>query len=174
MASKNLNKKNDDGIGQVYHGMTKLRIFIACADKRLRTAMFLLLDQEPAMVVVGIIDQLLELLPQLKVVQPDVLLLEWESSSQSMVNFLTDIRSLEHPLKVIFFSNNPEDEEKVRMDGVDYYICKNAPPDSLLPILQKEQASKTKLSIEKEELRKENINQTDFANRISSTNHKKG
>jgi hypothetical protein len=38
--------------------MTKLRIFIAFADEKLRIAMLLLLDHEPGMVVVGIPDRL--------------------------------------------------------------------------------------------------------------------
>ena len=102
------------------------------------------------MVVVGITDQLPELLPQVETTRPDVLLLEWELSSQLMVNLITDIRSLWNPLKVIFFFNNLEDEEKVRIAGADYYICKNAPPDSLLPILRGEQASITKIPIKKQ------------------------
>jgi chemotaxis response regulator CheB len=111
--------------------------------------MFLLLDQEPAMIVVGITDQLPELLPQLKTTRPDVLLLEWEQTHQSMVNLLADIHSLGHLLKVIFFSKDPKDEEKVKLAGADYYICENAPPDLLLPILNKEQASITEIPIKK-------------------------
>ncbi len=46
--------------------MTKMRIFIACADERLRIAMLLLLENEPGIFVVGITDRLKGLLVQLK------------------------------------------------------------------------------------------------------------
>jgi len=121
--------------------MTKLRIFIACADKRLRLALLLLLDQEPAMVVVGITDRLQELLPQLETTKPDVLVLEWEQSLQLTTNLLTEINNFRHSPKVVFLSKDPQDEEAVLAAGADHYICENAPPDSLLPILRNYESS---------------------------------
>lgn len=117
--------------------MTKSRIFVACADERLRIALLLFLDYEPGMFVVGITDRLSSLLPQLVASQPDVLLLEWEMPFQSMADLLTDIHHLECPPKIIILSNRPEEEEKIIAAGADYYIAKNAPPDNLLPILKK-------------------------------------
>ena len=69
---------------QVDTWMTKIRIFLACSDERLRIAMLLLLDQEPGMVVVGITDRLSGLLTQLEATQPDVLLLSWEIPFQTI------------------------------------------------------------------------------------------
>jgi DNA-binding NarL/FixJ family response regulator len=115
--------------------MTKLRIFIACVDERLRFALLLVLNQEPGMTVVGITDRLPGLTIQVEATQPDVLLLEWEFSSQEMPTILTNIRNCLSPPKVIYFSNHLEEKEAAFAAGADYFIAKNAPPDSLLPIL---------------------------------------
>jgi DNA-binding NarL/FixJ family response regulator len=131
--------------------MTKLRIFLACADQRLRVALLLLLDEEPGMAVVGITDSLPELLPLVKTTQPDALLLEWELPNETLAGLLTDFRNTGGPLKIVFLSNNPEDEERVTSAGADCFILKNAPPDTLLPILREYRTSLTELSQENKE-----------------------
>jgi DNA-binding NarL/FixJ family response regulator len=115
--------------------MMEKRIFIACADERLRMALFLLLESEPGMIVVGITDRLSGFIIQLEATQPDVLLLEWKLTSQKMADLLADIRNLECSPKVLFFSNKPSEKEKILGDGADYFILKDSPPDQLLPIL---------------------------------------
>jgi DNA-binding NarL/FixJ family response regulator len=122
-------------LGYLDNTMTKLRIFIACADERLRFALLLVLNQESGMTVVGITDRLPGLKIQVEATQPDVLLLEWEFSSQEMRTLLTTIRNCVSAPKVVYFSNHIEEEKPVFAAGVDYFIAKNAPPDSLLPIL---------------------------------------
>ncbi len=117
--------------------MTKMRIFIACADERLRIAMLLLLENEPGIFVVGITDRLQGLLLQLEASQPDVLLLEWELPFKSMAKLLTDVHKLEAPPKIVLLSSCPEEKEKITAAGADHFIAKDAPPDELLPFLTK-------------------------------------
>ncbi len=117
--------------------MNKTRIFVACADERLRIALVLLLDQEPGIVVVGITDRLTGLLTQLAATQPDIVLLEWKIPFQSLVDLLTEIHNLGNPPKVIYLSSKPEEEAKIIAAGADYFIAKNAPPDQLVLILNK-------------------------------------
>ena len=113
----------------------KKRIFLACADENLRLAMLLLLDHEPGMVVVGIADRLQGLVSQLETTQTNVLLLEWELPCQEMIELFTNIHHLDSQPKIIYISSSPEEEDKMRADGADYVIIKNAPPDQLLPLL---------------------------------------
>jgi DNA-binding NarL/FixJ family response regulator len=115
--------------------MTKTRIFIACADERLRIALLLLLDTEPDVVVVGITDRLPGLKTQLQATEPHVLLLEWELPFQSMTDLINDIHKLGSSPKIILLSIRPEEEEEIIAAGVDYFVAKNAPPDKLLQIL---------------------------------------
>ncbi len=118
------------------HGMGKMRIFIACADERLRIALLLYLDLEPGMTVVGMSDRLPGLITQLKGSMPDVLLLDWDMTIEQGVTLLTDINNFEFPPKIIVFSDKPQEEEAITSAGGDFVISKNAPPDKLLPMLE--------------------------------------
>ena len=115
--------------------MNRKRIFIACADERLRIALLLHLENVPGIAVVGITDRLKSLLPQLEASQADVLLLEWQLTPQAMIDLLAKIHTLPQSPKVVYFSGDLEEEQQIRAAGVDYVILKNAPPDELLPIL---------------------------------------
>jgi DNA-binding NarL/FixJ family response regulator len=117
--------------------MNKTRIFIACFDERLRIALIIFLEGEPGLTVVGFTDRLESLHSQLEASQAEVLLLEWELDEQAMKDLLVEVHQLPHLHKVIYFSGNPEELEQVLAAGADYIILKNAPPDELLPILNK-------------------------------------
>ncbi len=117
--------------------MNKKRIFIACADERLRIALVIFLEGEPGLAVVGFTDRLENLLPQFEAAQAEVLLLEWQLALPSLKEILDRVHQLPHPHKVIYFSGNPEERQQILAAGADYVILKNAPPDELLPILSK-------------------------------------
>ena len=117
--------------------MNKKRIFIACADERLRIALVVFLEGEPGLVVVGFTDRLENLLPQLEASQADVMLLEWQLHETALKDLFTEVRRLPHIHRIIYFLSEPEDRQQVLDAGADYVILKNAPPDELLPILNK-------------------------------------
>jgi DNA-binding NarL/FixJ family response regulator len=114
--------------------MKKKRIFIACGDERLRTALFLHLDQRPGMAVVGITDRLENLLPQLEASQACILLLEWQLTRQAMFDLMAGIRKLPTPPQVIYFSGDGEEQE-IQAASANFVILKSAPADELLPII---------------------------------------
>lgn len=122
--------------------METMRIFIACADEKLRLALLLLLDHQPGMVVVGLSDRMPGLLTQLEGSQPDVLLLNWELSIQSIADLFMDLHALECLPKVIVLSTDPQVRESVLTAGADFFICKDAPPDKLLSALTDVRLSK--------------------------------
>jgi DNA-binding NarL/FixJ family response regulator len=115
--------------------MGLMRVFLASADERLRLALLLLLDHQPGMVVVGLSDRLLGLFSQVEGAQPDVLLLDWDLSEDKMADFFANIRILERRPQVIVLSTNPQNNEAIRATGADFIICKNAPLDELIPVL---------------------------------------
>lgn len=117
--------------------MNKKRIFIACADERLRIALVIFLEGEPGLTVVGFTDRLESLLPQLEASQAEILLLEWHLALPTLKEILDNVHKLPLPYKVIYFSGNPEERQQILAAGADYVILKNAPPDELLPILNK-------------------------------------
>ena len=117
--------------------MNKKRIFIACADERLRIALVILLEGEPGLAVAGFTDRLENLLPQMEASQAEVLLLEWQLACPALKVILDKVHKLPRPHKIIYFLGDPEERQKVLGAGADYVILKNAPPDELLPILNK-------------------------------------
>jgi DNA-binding NarL/FixJ family response regulator len=117
--------------------MNKKRIFIACADERLRIALVIFLEGEPGLVVSGFTDRLESMLPQLEAAEADVLLLEWQLTHTVLKETLDRVHQLPHPHRIIYFSGNPEERQQILAAGADYVILKNAPPDELLPILNK-------------------------------------
>jgi DNA-binding NarL/FixJ family response regulator len=106
--------------------------------------MLLLLDYQPGIYVVGLADRLPGLSMQLEGAQPDVLLLDWELSDQSMAAWLSDFHNLERHPKVIVLSADPQMEKAILAAGADFIICKDAPPDKLIPVLNDIRLSKTK------------------------------
>lgn len=119
--------------------MRSLRIFLACADERLRFALLMLLDQEPGMVVAGMADQLTGLISQLEGAQAEVLLLDWAytgESGESMEDLFKEVHNLDSNPKIIVLSGNPELREAALDAGAIFFICRDAPPDMLLPVLK--------------------------------------
>lgn len=112
-----------------------MRVFIACPDQMLRMALMLLLDNEPGTAVIGISDRLSGLPAQLESSEADVLLLDWTAPALSIVALLSDLRALSYRPSTIIISSKAEDEPAIREAGADYFISKNAPPDTLIPIL---------------------------------------
>lgn len=117
--------------------MNKKRIFIACADERLRIALVIFLEGEPGLTVVGFTDRLESLLPQMEAAQAEILLLEWHLPEDTLKDLLSKIHHLSSQYKVIFFARDLDESEKITAAGADYVILKNTPPDELLPILKK-------------------------------------
>jgi DNA-binding NarL/FixJ family response regulator len=115
--------------------MRSIRVFIACADERLRLALIILLDHDPGLLLVGISDRLTGLLVQLAGSEPDVLLLDWDIPLDSMKALLADLHTLKHQPKTIILSTRPRDKEQLLAAGAYHFISKNAPPDDLLPVL---------------------------------------
>jgi DNA-binding NarL/FixJ family response regulator len=125
--------------------MKKKRIFIACADERLRIALVIFLEGEPGLTVVGFTDRLESLLPQLEASQAEILLLEWQLPLPTLKEILENVHKLPPTHKVIYFAGDPQESQQILTAGADYVILKNAPPDELLPMLNRIDLQSTKI-----------------------------
>ncbi len=115
-----------------------LRILLADDQAQVRSALRLLLEQEPWFVVVGEAVKVHELLDQLQIMRVDVLLLDWELPGQperQMVELLLDLRSIYPELRVIALSGRPEAHRYALEAHVDGFISKCDPPESVLTTL---------------------------------------
>ncbi len=113
-----------------------MRIFIASADRMLRLALQLLLESEPGMAVSGMSDRSEGLLTVMKVLQSDVLLLDYELTKQTTTELVGDVHHLSYPTKIVVLSIDPQMEATMLAAGANAFISKNIPPDDLLPTLR--------------------------------------
>jgi len=113
-----------------------VRIFIASSNRTLRSAVQLLVDGEPGMVVTGIADRAESLLTLVGASQPDALLLDNELTKQVSGNLISALHHLEAAPKIVVFSTDPHVKATTLASGADAFISMNIPPDDLLPILR--------------------------------------
>jgi DNA-binding NarL/FixJ family response regulator len=124
--------------------MRSLRIFLAISDERLRLALLVHLDQEPGMIVAGVADRLTGLISQLEGAQPDALVLDWDLIVEPLEKVFDDLHKLEHQPKIIVLSRDPLIKESILAAGAIFFICKDAPPDTLLSVLNDIRNAKAK------------------------------
>ncbi len=109
-----------------------MRVLIADDRPQVRSALRLLLRQEPNLTVVGEAgdtEQLLELAAEQ---QPDLVLLDWELPGWDGFATLTELRAAQPELVVIALSGRPEARRAALEAGVDAFVSKGDPPERLL------------------------------------------
>lgn len=122
-----------------YHRVQRgeaLRIFIADADRALRLALHLLLDQETGLHVTGIAVQTEGLAAQVAASQPDVLLLDWHLPGGSVADVLAELGQSGSRPQVVAMSVDSDTEQDAIAAGADLFVAKNAPPGELLKTLR--------------------------------------
>jgi DNA-binding NarL/FixJ family response regulator len=120
-----------------------MRVFLADDQARVRSALRLLLEQEPGLCVVGEAAEAEELLVQIKATRPDLMLLDWELPGLSLANSvglgkqLLSVLHVFYPnLRVIALSGRPEAHQAALAAGVDAFVSKGDPPERLLTTLR--------------------------------------
>jgi DNA-binding NarL/FixJ family response regulator len=111
---------------------TKLRIVVADSDPRVRSALRILLREEPGLELVGESSDLPGLVGQIRELKPDLVLLDWELPGRPAAAMLLAQTALDFSPKVIVFSARPETREAVLAAGADAFVYKGNPPEALL------------------------------------------
>ena len=112
-----------------------MRVLLADDQKKVCSALRLLLEQEPGLSVVGEAVEAEELLAQVEVTQPDLVLLDWELPGLRTHDGLVTLRTLCPHLKVIALSGQPEARQAALTAGADAFVSKGDPPEQLLATL---------------------------------------
>ncbi len=107
-------------------------VLIADDQSRVRSALRLLLEQEPDLHVLGEAVDTRGLLDCLKVVCPDIVLLDWELPGLPGNGVLPALRTLCPRLGVIALSGRPEARQAALDAGADAFVSKGDPPEQLL------------------------------------------
>jgi DNA-binding NarL/FixJ family response regulator len=127
-----------------------MRILVADDQPKVRSALRLLLEQEPGLSVVGEAAETESLLAQAEAICPDLVLLDWElpslqatdpstpstgSEAGSGHRLLSALRALCSHLLVIALSGRPEARQAALVAGADAFVSKGDPPEQLLTTL---------------------------------------
>jgi DNA-binding NarL/FixJ family response regulator len=97
-----------------------------------RSALHLLLEQEPGLTIVTEVVEAEGLLAQVERTCPDVLLIDWELPGLQVPDAVTSLRAVCPHLSVIALSGLPEAREAALSAEVDAFVSKGDPPERLL------------------------------------------
>lgn len=117
-----------------------LRVLLADDKASLRSAMRLLLEQDPDWEIVGEAAEVRGLLTKTDSTHPHLILLDWElpglpKSSAEHHDLLVRLHNLHPCTHVIVLSGRPEAEAVALAAGADVFVSKAAPPEVLLAAL---------------------------------------
>lgn len=114
-----------------------IRILLADDDPALCSALRLLLEQEPGLTVIGEATESSSALRQAAHFQPDLLLIDWELTGATGAALMTMLRAGAPGICIIALSSRPEARLAALAAGVDAFVSKGNPPDSLLAAIHR-------------------------------------
>ncbi len=112
-----------------------MKIGIADPQTMVRYSLRILLEQQPGLMVGGEAANCQELIDQLRIGPPDLLLMDWDLPDLPVDNLLHLLRT-KHPLmRIIAMSWKQELRPVALKAGVDAFVCKTEPADKLLKLI---------------------------------------
>lgn len=118
-----------------YKGSNVVRVLLADDQSTVRSALQLLLEEDPRLDVVGEATEAEELLAQVEVTSPDLVLLDWELPGSQAADLLFALHQHYPHLAVIALSGRPEAGRAALAAGADAFVSKGDPPERLLAVL---------------------------------------
>jgi DNA-binding NarL/FixJ family response regulator len=109
-----------------------MRVLLAESQTSVRSALRLVLEQNPLMSMVDEVTDTESLLAHVGTVCPDLVMLDWELPGQATGELLPTLRQVCPTLYVIALSSHPEAGQAALAAGADAFFSKADPPDRLL------------------------------------------
>jgi DNA-binding NarL/FixJ family response regulator len=107
-------------------------VLIADTDPRVRSALRLFLKHMPEVSIAGEVQDIAELVTELRRTHPDILLLDWHLAGDHIRAPILQLRALEPRLKkVVVLSLSAEDREDALAAGADAFVRKGYPSEDL-------------------------------------------
>ena len=113
-----------------------MRILIADPQIPVRSALKMMLAQEPDFVVVAEASDSHELLAQIEVTHPNLVLLDWELPGQPIKTVLSALHALDPQPRVIVLCGRSEAQQPALSAGADAFVSKTDPPSRLLTAIR--------------------------------------
>ena len=116
--------------------MRDLRILLADDQERVRYALRALLRQQPNWTVIGEAENAKDLLALAEVMEPDLVLLDWNLSDMPGEKVLISLRKISQNLPVIVLSGQRDVKTKALEAGSSAFFGKANSPDQLVKTIQ--------------------------------------
>jgi DNA-binding NarL/FixJ family response regulator len=113
-----------------------MHILLADDQPEVRSALRLLLEQEPGLAVSGEAGDVATLLTLAQEGSPDLLLLDWELPGCNAVDAISRFRTCCPDAVVIALSGRSGAREAALAAGVDHFVSKGEPPERLLDTIR--------------------------------------
>ena len=118
-----------------------MHILLADGQLRVRSALRLLLEQQPETYVVEEATNTQELLDCVKNCYPDILLLDWKLPGLVPDELSTTLRTLNPGLFIIVLDSIPHTRQAAIKAGANEFVSKNDPPECLMSVIKSYMAS---------------------------------
>ncbi len=112
-----------------------MRVVLADGDVDARSALRLVLDQEPSVEIVGEAEEMRGLLSHIQSAQPDLIILDWDLPGHPVAGLLEALRSGSHDPCVVVVGLRQDDERAALAAGADGFVDKADPPRRFLDAL---------------------------------------
>jgi len=114
----------------------RLNLLIGDSQPKVRFGLRLLLEQQPGWSVTGEAEDAQQMLDQIRLGCPDLVLLDWELPGMPIIDLLTSIRRACPRLSVVFMSSKDELRQAALQAGADVFVYKAEPPEKLLELIR--------------------------------------
>jgi DNA-binding NarL/FixJ family response regulator len=113
-----------------------MRVLLAEHQAQVRSALRLLLTEEPGISIVDEASEAGVLLAQINRLQPDLVLLDWELPGLATIGSLSALRLLCPNLLMLVLSGWPGARQEALAAGADDFFCTIEPPEQLFAIIR--------------------------------------
>ena len=120
-----------------YEGMWRMQVIIADDQPEVRSALKLILEEKPGVVVANEAGTSCDLLKQIKANCPELVLLDWELPGTNPAELISILRTQCPHLLVVALSSRPQMRKIALEAGAHDFVCKSDPPELLFAALDK-------------------------------------
>ncbi|HXF63713.1 MAG TPA: response regulator transcription factor [Caldilineaceae bacterium] len=125
-----------------------MRALLADDQAWLRSALRLLLEQEPDIEVVGEAANVQALLPLLRHLRPDLLFLDWQLPGADKASvrqrLLNTLRAIHPSVYIVALTNDDSAFCRLKAPGADAYISRAEPPEHVLAVVRQTAAARAR------------------------------
>jgi DNA-binding NarL/FixJ family response regulator len=112
-----------------------VRVLVADDDPKVRSALRLLLENEPDIAMVGECSTADALVDQVRSSKASVVLLDWDLPDLQSSGVIGQLRTAYPTCQLVVLSCRPEQRAEAVRAGIARFVCKGDPPESLLAAL---------------------------------------